>query len=126
LVLIVVCAEGKVPRTLARLAARLGNSALSIFAIHLPLFLVFTKVQKLFAIGLSPVECVRQFSACISASRDATPGLATYPLYLLVTVIAAVLFQERIVVPLRDALRVRLLRESTRAGENSQLGHTPQ
>jgi peptidoglycan/LPS O-acetylase OafA/YrhL len=121
--LIVACAEISVPGSLSRLAVRLGNSALSIFAIHLPLFLVFTKVQKLFDIGLSPPACVQQFAACIRASRDVTPGLAAYPLYLLVTVVVAVLFQERIVVPLRDALRRRLLHSATAAKRESRFGH---
>jgi peptidoglycan/LPS O-acetylase OafA/YrhL len=122
LILVILCAASNVPRALSKLATRLGNAALSIFAIHLPLFLVFTKLEKLLAIGWTPLDCVRQSSACISASRDASAGLALYPLYLLVTVIAAVLFQERVVVPLRDALRIRLLRKTTRASRTTRFG----
>jgi peptidoglycan/LPS O-acetylase OafA/YrhL len=108
--LIVVCAGCTVPERWSRLAATLGNSALSIFAIHLPIYMVFVKIEKLYGLGMSPLECARQLAACIHASRDVTPGFAAYPLYMLVCVVAAILFQERVVVPLRNALRGRLLR----------------
>jgi hypothetical protein len=40
--------------------------------------------------------------------------MATYPLYLIGTVIAAVYFQERLVAPLRDWIRGRFLKVRTR------------
>ncbi|MCG1018742.1 MULTISPECIES: acyltransferase family protein [Burkholderiaceae] len=109
--LILVCAHVTMPTAAARLATRLGNAALSLFAIHLPLFLVFTKLGKLLAIGMDPLQCVQQFTACVNASRDVVPSMALYPAYLVGTVVAAVVCQERIVAPLRDALRSRLSRE---------------
>jgi peptidoglycan/LPS O-acetylase OafA/YrhL len=108
--LILVCAHVTMPAAAARLATRLGNAALSLFAIHLPLFLIFTKLGKLLAIGMDPLQCVQQFTACVKASRDVVPSMALYPAYLVGTVVAAVVFQERIVVPLRNALRNRLSR----------------
>ncbi len=93
----------------ASLVARLGNAALSIFAIHLPLFQVFVRGQKLLAIGVSPLECLHNVSACMAAAKPAVPTMTLYPLYLVATVFAAVLFQERIVVPVRDWIRRRLL-----------------
>ncbi len=97
-------------RQLSRVAARLGNAALSIFAIHLALFYLFVKVQKLFSTGLSPLACVRHLGACAAAYRSAaTPSLLTYPLYLIAVVLIAIYFQEIVVVKVRDALRRRLL-----------------
>lgn len=97
----------------ARWAARLGNAALSIFAIHLSLFFVFFKLQKLLALGISPLACFQHVGRCIAASKAVTPSLSVYPLYLLGTVIVAVCFQEIVVVTVRDALRRRLLAKPT-------------
>jgi len=107
--LIVLCTIDTESAWLARTAARLGNAALSIFAIHLPLFLLFMKAQKLLFIGISPVACVQHFATCIAISKSAEPGMATYPVFLVGTVIVAVLFQEQVVVPLRDSLRRKFL-----------------
>jgi peptidoglycan/LPS O-acetylase OafA/YrhL len=110
LALIIACASGgRLPPGVEKLAARLGNAALSIFAIHLPLFLLFMKIQKLFVLGESPLACIEHFSSCIGASRQADPTMSMYPLYLIGTVVAAVYFQEKVVVPIRDALRRRFL-----------------
>jgi peptidoglycan/LPS O-acetylase OafA/YrhL len=116
MVLIALCAGGAEPAWLARSAARLGNAALSIFAIHLPLFLLFLKLQKLFSIGTSPLACVHHFSACIAASKGVAPSMAAYPVFLIAAVVLAVLFQERVVVPLRNGLRRKLLQQRVTAG----------
>lgn len=109
--------EASSPR-LSRVAARVGNAALSIFAIHLALFYLFVKVQKLFSTGMSPVACLQHPRACIAAYHAAsTPSLLSYPLYLIAVVLIAVYFQEIVVVKVRDALRRRLL--SSRATERT-------
>lgn len=113
--LVIVFAGLAVPSRFAAQATRLGNSALSIFAIHVPVFLVLMKVLKLLSIGKSPVWCAAHFSECVAASKEVVPSMATYPLYLIGTVIAAVYFQERLVAPLRDWIRGRLLTTRPRA-----------
>ncbi|MGI4858778.1 MAG: acyltransferase family protein [Janthinobacterium lividum] len=100
--------EGSSPRV-TRWAARLGNASLSIFALHLSLFFIFVKLEKLFGTGMSPLACFQQRGLCIAAYKAAPPLLAAYPLYLIATVFAAIYFQEVIVVKVRDALRARLL-----------------
>jgi hypothetical protein len=44
-----------------------------------------------------------------------------YPLYLVLTVVAAVLFQERCFVPLRTAIRRAFLKHDRRYGERAGL-----
>ncbi len=114
--LVIVFAGPAVPSRFAALATRLGNSALSLFAIHVPVFLVMMKVLKLLSIGKSPLWCASHFSECVAASKEVVPSMATYPLYLIGTVVAAVYFQERLVAPLRDWIRGRFLTTRPRAG----------
>jgi len=109
IVLVALCAGVTVPHRFARWSSRLGNAALALFAIHGPIFLVSMKVLKLATMGESPWWCTRHFGACVAASKHIEPSMATYPLYLIGTAVAAVYFQERCVVPLRDWIRARLL-----------------
>ncbi|MEC5404590.1 acyltransferase [Paraburkholderia sp. MPAMCS5] len=111
--LVIIFAGVAIPARFSALSVRLGNSALSIFAIHVPIFLVMIKVLKLLSIGKSPLWCASHFSACVAASKEVIPSMATYPLYLIGTVIAAVYFQERLVAPLRDWIRGRFLKRRT-------------
>ncbi|MCC8392243.1 acyltransferase [Paraburkholderia sp. MMS20-SJTR3] len=109
MVLIALCTSARVPARGERPAARLGNSALSVFAIHAPVFLLMIKASKLLSMQVSPLECAANFSACAIASRDVVPTMWSLPLYLAVTAIAAVYFQERVVAPLRNLIRRKLL-----------------
>ncbi|MBN3756587.1 acyltransferase [Paraburkholderia sp. Tr-20389] len=109
LVLVALCTSVKVPANCERFASRLGNSALSIFAIHAPIFMLMIKATKLLSMGISPLECAKHFAACAAASRDVVPGMGSLPLYLIATAVAAVYFQEYLVAPLRDCVRRKLL-----------------
>ncbi|MDR5880532.1 acyltransferase [Caballeronia sp. LZ032] len=109
LLLVVVCTNVAIPSRFETICVRLGNSALSIFAIHVPVFLLMMKALKLLSIGQSPLWCMSNFAACISASKHVVPSMATYPVYLVVTVVAAMYFQERLLVPIRSLLRTRFL-----------------
>ncbi|WP_027798170.1 acyltransferase family protein [Paraburkholderia dilworthii] len=113
--LVLVFAGLAIPSRFAALSTRLGNAALSIFVIHGPIFLVLIKVLKLLSIGKSPMWCASHFSECAAASKEVIPSMATYPLYLIGTMIAAVYFQERLVAPLRDWIRDRFLGAKRRA-----------
>ncbi|ACC73712.1 acyltransferase 3 [Paraburkholderia phymatum STM815] len=109
LVLIVLCTSVKLPENCERLASRLGNSALSIFAIHAPIFMLMIKATKLLSMGISPFECAKHFAACAAVSKDVVPGMGGLPLYLIATAVAAVYFHEHLVAPLRDMVRRKLL-----------------
>jgi hypothetical protein len=114
LALIALCADVSVPEWAHGISARLGNAALSIFAIHSAIFMVMSKALKLTASGESIWQCVVHFSACAAKAKAITPAMTSYPLYLLLTIVVSVLFQERCVVPLRSTIR-RLLLKPERA-----------
>lgn len=116
LVLVALCADAYVPQWAQRTASRLGNAALSIFAIHSALFAVAMKGLKLMAIDEPIWRCVSHFSACAASAKTVEPSMASYPLYLIFTVIVAVFFQEHCFVPIRTAIRRSLLgRDSSSA-----------
>jgi peptidoglycan/LPS O-acetylase OafA/YrhL len=107
LVVIFVCAsamETASPRV-AAWTRRLGNASLSIFALQYPLFIGFLKVQKLLGIPYSLLSCVHQPHVCSEAVSQVQVHLSAYPVYLILVLVASVLFQERIVVPVRTGLR---------------------
>lgn len=108
-----------------RWSARLGNAALSIFAVHLTVFFVFIKVQKFFGAGMSPLECLHQRSACLTAYKAAVPALGGYPLYLLATVVVALFFQEVLVVKMRDALRRRFTSQASSTSVPAKVDSVP-
>lgn len=118
LLLVAVFAFVPIGQRYENLSMRLGNSALSIFAIHVPLFFIMMKVLKLLQMGESPLRCASHFSACVSASKQVVPSMATYPLYLFATVIVAVYFQERLLVPVRALLRARFLAKPPQQSTN--------
>ncbi|EKS72714.1 acyltransferase 3 [Burkholderia sp. SJ98] len=121
ILLVVVCTFLSIPPQFERICVRLGNAALSIFAIHVPIFFVMMKALKLLSIRQSPLWCLTNFEACVSASKHVVPSMVTYPLYLATTVLAAVYFQERLLVPVREVLRRRFLaRNRQETGSGSQ------
>lgn len=123
LVLVALCADATVPRWMHSIAAVLGNAALSIFAIHSAFFIVMIKALKFAAINEPIWRCAAHVSACAASARSVTPSMATYPLYLVLAILASVFFQERCVVPLRTAIRKALLKPrmpgGTVAGQRS-------
>jgi len=115
LALVVLCADAALPRSMRAITTRLGNAALSIFAIHSAIFIVMFKALKLAAAKESVWQCAAHFSACAASAKGVVPAMASYPLYLVLTIVASVLFQERCVVPVRTAIRQALL-NPTRGG----------
>lgn len=88
----------------AKLAARLGNASLCIFALHIPLNMVFVRVNKV--LSSNPEQCLNDFSGCLLGAGP--PSMLAYPLFVLMLVVCSVLFQERFVVPVRDFMIKRL------------------
>ena len=87
---------------------RLGNASLSIFALQMPIFFGCLKIQKLLGIPYPLLSCFHRLHVCAAAASQVPMHFSTYPVYLLAVLLVSVLFQERIVVPVRSALR-RLL-----------------
>lgn len=80
---------------------RLGNSSLPLFALHIPIFFIFTRVQKL--LEGNPALCFENFRSCVAAVSNA-PDYRYFLVYLIITVIVCVYFQEKIVVPTRKTI----------------------
>ena len=80
---------------------RLGNSSLPLFALHIPIYSVFSRIHKLLA-G-NPSLCLEDFRGCVAAATVA-PDYRFYLLYLIITIIICVYFQEKIVVPIRKTI----------------------
>ncbi len=107
LALIYVVAHWPSPEShrVKRLATRLGGASLPMFALHVPLFVIFTRAERVLA-G-EPSLCLTSVSRCMDAAGPAS--LWAYPVFLAVTVVFCMLFQERVVVRIRHWLQRRLL-----------------
>lgn len=121
LALVALCADARLPQWSHRTISRLGNAALSIFGIHSAVFALTLDGLKLMAIQEPLLQCAAHFSACAATAKASHPSMTFYPLYLVLTVVAAVLFQERCFVPLRTAIRRAFLKHDRRYGERAGL-----
>ncbi|RKT20467.1 peptidoglycan/LPS O-acetylase OafA/YrhL [Paraburkholderia sp. RAU2J] len=101
--------QGASPRA-AGWARRLGNASLSIFALQIPLFTLFLKVQKALDIPYPLLSCFHRFHLCKDAARIVPLHFSAYPAYLVMILFASVLFQEKVIAPLREPLRRMLTR----------------
>jgi peptidoglycan/LPS O-acetylase OafA/YrhL len=88
----------------AKLASRLGNASLCIFALHIPLNMVFVRVNKV--LSGNPQQCLSDFSGCLLNAGQ--PSMAAYPLFVMLLVVLSVLFQERFVIPVRKFMIKKL------------------
>ncbi|WP_110600742.1 MULTISPECIES: acyltransferase family protein [Salinicola] len=112
LALIYVAAHWGEPRDprLMRLASRLGGASLPMFALHVPLYAVFSRVERV--LSGDPGLCLTDFRGCLAAAGEL--HLWLYPLFLILTVLFCVLFQEQFVVRVRKFLLRRLLGKAPR------------
>jgi len=85
-----------------RWARRLGAASLPLFALHVPLFVLFSRLEKLSATLLE--GCSSGWSACIAVAGEQPLSLWLYPLFLVVLCAFCVWTQEHAVVPLRKRL----------------------
>ncbi|OHV12872.1 acyltransferase family protein [Kushneria phosphatilytica] len=83
-----------------RLAGRLGGASLPMFALHVPLFVIFSRAERI--LSGEPGLCPSNFRLCIAAAGDLS--LALYPVFLLLTVVFCVVFQEQFVVRIRKKI----------------------
>ena len=109
----------------ARLAARLGVASLSIFALHTPLNMVSSKIEKLMqgTIEMFTTQAPISVSSLIQLAGEQTRELWMYPFFMAGVVVVCVLFQEQLVNRMRNAIQDRLLSRQKRASANMYHGH---
>ena len=88
-----------------RWAGRLGNASLSVFALQIPLFTLFMKVSKVLEIPYPLRSCFHEAHWCAQAVHGMPLRFSFYPAYLVILLIASVLFQEKVVAAVRGPLR---------------------
>ncbi len=84
-----------------KLIDRLGNATLSIFVLHLPLFYLFSKLEKIIKVNLTPDSPISFFQRL----KDAELSLILYPFIIAVIIIICVFVQENFVLKVRHPLR---------------------
>ncbi|WP_255963630.1 acyltransferase family protein [Stutzerimonas stutzeri] len=89
-----------------RWSQRLGAASLPLFVLHIPVFILFSRSEKLLRV-FSP-GCIEAWSECAAQAGEQSLSLWFYPLYLLVTLAICIWAQENAVVPTRKRLLKRL------------------
>jgi len=79
---------------------RLASSSLPMFALHIPIYSLFSRIHKI--LSGDPMLCLTDFNACVAASG--TPDYQYYILYLIITVYLCIIFQEKVVIPIRKKI----------------------
>lgn len=69
---------------------RLGAASLSLFALHVPMFTLFSRSERLIAV---PGRCLDDWRACTEAAAALPSSLLYYPLFLVLLVAFCVLFE---------------------------------
>ncbi|EMH4721031.1 acyltransferase [Pseudomonas aeruginosa] len=108
LLLVCLCALPADPKSafVRHWSPRLGAASLSLFALHVPMFTLFSRSERLIAV---PGRCLDDWRACTEAAAALPSSLLYYPLFLVLLAAFCVLFQERGVVPVRKWLVRRLM-----------------
>lgn len=109
----------------ARLAARLGLASLSIFALHTPLNMISSKIEKLVLGGIEMLttQAPVSLSSLLNLAGDQTRELWMYPFFLAGVVVVCVLFQEQLVNRTRLFVQNRLLNREKRNHPGMFQGH---
>lgn len=110
LVLVWLCALITAPRStaLVRWSQRLGAASLPLFVLHVPVFILFSRSEKL--IGVLSAECFEDWAQCALRAGEQSLAFGFYPLYLGLCIVVCVVAQERAVVPVRKFLLRRLVK----------------
>ena len=88
-------------KTFERISTRFGACSLPMFAMHVPLYLIFSRVQKV--LSGEPSLCFTNFRACMDSAGD--KNMWSYPLYLIITILFCMFFQEKFVVKFRQVIQ---------------------
>lgn len=110
LALIYLCLFAKAPASAfwQRTAARLGGASLPMFALHVPLYLIFSRTEMALS-GSQPSQCLSSITQC--SAQAGTITFAWYPVFLLLTVMFCILFQEQFVLRARGVIQRLLLKK---------------
>ena len=110
LALVWLCALIATPRSAAVVgwSQRLGAASLPLFVLHVPVFILFSRSEKL--LGAVSAECLEDWADCVAQAGELALTPAFYPLYLGLCIVVCVLAQERAVVPVRQFLLRRVLK----------------
>lgn len=114
LVWICACLPATVNGKVKYWSARLGGASLSMFLLHVPLFQLFTKAEKL-ATAFVQAKPDVSVSAVIASAQGIEQSLAVFPFYLIPLIVVCVLVQERFVVPVQKRIRRHLSPGASRA-----------
>lgn len=85
-----------------RWASRLGGASLPMFALHVPLYLIFSRTEMALS-GAHPSHCLFSLQQC--SAQAGTVSFAWYPVFLLLTVTFCVVFQEQFVLRVRNVIQ---------------------
>lgn len=101
LMLIYLCALIGTPRSewFNSWSRRLGAASLPLFVLHVPVFVLFSRSEKI--LNVLSVECLQEWNKCAVQASDQALSVGFYPLFLLLTIILCIWSMERAVVPTR-------------------------
>ena len=88
---------------------KLGNCSLSVFALHIPLHMIYIRVDRI--LEGEPRLCLESLSACARAAGSA--NVMHYPVFVLILIMASLLFQRHVVEYCRSKIESHwIVRES--------------
>lgn len=90
-----------------KFAERIGSSSLPMFALHIPIFYIFQRIHKI--LSGDPALCFTDIRACLNAANH-QPDYHYYLVYLIITVVLCIIFQEKVVVPVRKRIIKKTLK----------------
>ncbi|MFP1761849.1 acyltransferase family protein [Lonsdalea quercina] len=107
--LVCLSAQARDPNSelIRKWSPRLGAASLSIFALHVPLFNLYRTLEQL--VRANPITCFSNWSQCVITAGQVQLSMTGYGIFLLTTVALCVIFQEQVVVRIRNALTDRFL-----------------
>jgi len=89
-------------------SVRLGKSSLSIFMLHLPLFALSLRAEKMLRAWIAKDFDISDLRSVIALARDLAPQENLYLVHVAIIVLVCVVFQERAVTPLQNILRKKM------------------
>lgn len=87
------------------LAKRLGNCSLSLFAIHIPVFIVYARLDRV--LSGNPGLCLSSLKECFAAASGI--NIWHYPIYLVGVVLLSLAFQKHFVERMRRVIEHGML-----------------
>lgn len=88
-----------------KFATTLGGSSLPMFALHIPIFMLFVRFERIL-VG-DPLSCFQSWQSCVETAGD--KSIVFYPLYMLLTIIVCIYFQKYFVVYFREKIKSKMI-----------------